>query len=186
MWWQTAAEVEEAVSYLEDKLCLPELVNYTFTHRSRLVRPVVSYDATALALSFLPAAGEESNAKDSTDDNYTYHHLRRDLCESISLCDRQFGSRYTVPSAHVTIARWALPPGLDREAELNTISQRAPRIVDQIESINRELQSDDWHRFGDPHQGEWWVGQETGLQLNKGRTWYGRDCSVYSGQGFNP
>lgn len=184
MWWQTAPEVDQAVSFIEEKLSLPDIVNYTLTHRARLVRPVVSYDATALALSFLPAAGEGSSGQYSSDDSYSYHHLRRDICEITSQSGRQFGSRYTVPSAHLTIARFAVPPGLNKEAEANLLCERASRIISQIESINQELQSDDWPRFGNPSQGEWWVGQETGLDINKDRTWYGRGTSVHVGKGF--
>lgn len=182
MWWQTAPEVEEAVSFLEEKLSLPDLVNYTLTHRARLIRPVISYDATALALSFLPAAGERSEDQDSTDDSYSYHHLRRDLCDVTSQSGRQFGSRYTVPSAHVTIARFAMPPGLDREVEVNGLCERASRIIAQIEGINQELQSDDWPRFGNPVEGEWRVGQGSGLHLSKGRTWYGQGINVHVGK----
>lgn len=39
---------------------IPRMVNFMMDekHRARLIKPLVSYDSSAIALSFLPAAGE--------------------------------------------------------------------------------------------------------------------------------
>ena len=172
-----ASEADRFRTILQEKLPLQEIVDYTLTHSPRLVRPIVSYDFSALALSFVPAA-ETSN------DHYTYHHLRSDLWDKVSRTGAQFGSRYTVPSAHVTIARFAVPPGLDRETEAEELCRRRAELVEKLESINQELRSKDWERFGSPARGKWVVGKERGLELNKGQSWYGKGEAVFIGKGF--
>ena len=107
----TAMEVthslpEQEIDSLVEKL-LPEvraIADYTFDHRARLVKPMVSYDAQALALSLLPATGEGSRSLD--EDEYTYHHLRRDLFANIQTAGVKVASRYVIPSAHLTIGRF--------------------------------------------------------------------------------
>ena len=71
----TAPEIEAFVPQMQP--ILSAMANFTNTHRARLVKPVVSFDAQALALSFLPAAGEPGRSLD--EDKYSYHHLRREL-----------------------------------------------------------------------------------------------------------
>lgn len=180
-----ASEVDEAAEICKKSLPLEDVVNYTFTHRNQVIRPIVSYDATALALSFVPAAGEPSSKTVTTgSDQYTYHHLRRDLWDVANQTGLPLASRYTVPSAHVTIARFAVSLGSDRATELNGLCERANDIVARIEDINQELRSDDWRRFGDPTQGEWRVGEESGLHFVHGPLWYGKCDSVVVGKGF--
>ncbi|KAJ5888751.1 Ribosomal protein L44e [Penicillium taxi] len=165
----TPPMIDDTISFLKGSLPLEEVVEYTHTHSPRLVRPIISYDAAAMALSFVPASGEPASRPGYTGkDNYTYHHLRSDLYDIVSSTGRQFESRYLVPSAHVTIARFAVPPGYDKSVELDGLCKRASAIVDKIEKINQELQSDEWKRFGNSSRGEWIIGQETGLELNKG------------------
>ena len=53
---KTAPEIDALVEQLRP--VLEEVTDYTLTHRSRLVKPMITYDAQAMALSFLPAAGE--------------------------------------------------------------------------------------------------------------------------------
>ncbi|KAJ5933533.1 hypothetical protein N7454_005862 [Penicillium verhagenii] len=175
---KTRTEVDEAMEIFQQKLPLEDIVSYTLTHSPKLIRPIISYDSTAIALSFLPAA----EAKDW----YTYHHLRRDLWDIMSESGCQLGARYNVPSAHVTIARFAMPPGADRTKELNDLCMRASGLVEKIEDINQELQSGDWKRFGHPSRGTWVVGEEKGMQLNQGRSWYGKGDVVLTGRGFCP
>ena len=102
---KTAPEIQKLVDGVRDKI--PAITDYTYTHRARLIKPLIGYDASALALSFVPAAGEGLHAgRTLEDDKFTYHHLRRDL---FSLC-RDAGvnveSRYVVPSSHLTIGRY--------------------------------------------------------------------------------
>ncbi|KAK3045627.1 hypothetical protein LTS18_013660, partial [Coniosporium uncinatum] len=75
---RTKAEIQTLVEQL--KPAVSKIVNYTLDHRARLIKPMIGYDASAIALSFVPAAGEAlPEARAVTDDAYTYHHLRRDL-----------------------------------------------------------------------------------------------------------
>ncbi|KAJ5805997.1 Ribosomal protein L44e [Penicillium pulvis] len=163
---KTRTEVDDMIAIFQQKLPLEEIVNYTLTHSPRLVRPIVSYDATAVALSFVPAAETDK-------DLYTYHHLRRDLWDFVSESGCQLGARYIVPSAHVTIGRYAMPPGADQSKELDDLCVRVAGLIEKIEDINQELMSGYWKRFGSPSRGVWVVGQEQGMQLNQGRSWYG-------------
>jgi len=93
---KTTEEIQQLVDVMHSKI--PSITNYTFDHRARLVKPMIGFDASALALSFVPAAGEPSNrGRTKDDDSYTYHHLRRDL---YSLCQDTgvtVDSRYVVP-----------------------------------------------------------------------------------------
>ena len=84
---------------------VPEITGHTYSHRARLVKPVVSFDAQALALSFLPAAGEPGTTAEGQD-SYTYHHLRKDLFTKAQATGVKVASRYVVPSAHLTVGRF--------------------------------------------------------------------------------
>ena len=171
------SEVDEVSAIVQPTLSIEETMSYTLTHSTRLIRPVISYDATAFALIFVPAA-------EKTIDAYTYHHLRRDMWDIMSKSECQIGSRYYLPSAHVTIARFAIPPEADRSKTLEDLCGRATVMVKKIESINQILESTDWKQFGSPSRGEWVVGHERGLEFNKGCSWYGGGEAVYVGQGF--
>jgi len=91
------------------------ITNYTHNHRARLVKPMLSYDLAAIAVSFLPAAGEivtspapvapQPDDRRTRDDGYTYHHLRRDVFDLAKDTGVEVGSRYVVPSAHITLGR---------------------------------------------------------------------------------
>ncbi|KAI1331796.1 RNA ligase/cyclic nucleotide phosphodiesterase [Xylariaceae sp. FL0255] len=84
---RTAEEIESLKNTI--KSAIPDIASYTYLHRARLVKPMISYDLSAFAVSFLPAAGEVTlspaptapdNAKVlKQGDDYTYHHLRRDM-----------------------------------------------------------------------------------------------------------
>ncbi|KAJ5815213.1 60S ribosomal protein L44 [Penicillium riverlandense] len=133
---RTESEIEDLVSFLQQRAPLQELVDYTLTHRARLVKPMVNYDSSAIALSFVPAAGE--------DDRYTYHHLRSDIYDSITRSGCPITSRYTVPSAHVTLARFITQDGflLGDTKELDR--ERSSLLVDTIEKINDRLRDKYW------------------------------------------
>ena len=171
---RTEPEIEDIVSFVQQNAPLPELVNYTLTHRTRLVKPLVNYDSSAIALSFVPAAGEE--------DHYTYHHLRSDLYDSIIRSGCPITSRYTVPSAHVTLARFITQDGFLLGDAKQHDRARISLLVDTIQKINDKLRDQHWQNE-DP-QGEWLVGQEKGLELVKGRSWYGKGDRVLIGEGF--
>ena len=185
----TSPEIATLVSQFATP-ALEAMANYTQAHRARLVKPLLSYDSQALALSFLPAAGEprgtvsssslsdpESKVPDS--DAYTYHHLRRDLFAQATRAGVKVGSRYVVPSAHLTIARFVKRQDFDVE-----------RFVKVIEGVNEWLINEFWPqgnggKGGIKQGGEWVVGDEKGLEVRKGTLWYGGGGeTVTLGEGF--
>lgn len=150
------------------------MANYTFGHRTRLVKPMICYDATAMALSFLPATGIPPE-----NETYTYHHLRRDLFDRVAATGVQFNSRYAVPSAHITIARFITQDGFQYGSgpeNCRIDSGRVRALIEKIECINDRLKQG-WH-------GEWVVGQERGLEFHKGQSWYGGGEAIVVGRGF--
>ncbi|GAQ06880.1 hypothetical protein ALT_4201 [Aspergillus lentulus] len=173
---RTSLEVDSFVSHIEKSGVISDLVNYTFNHRARLVKPVVSFDAAAMALSFVPAAGEPSRwSRSAEDDKYTYHHLRRDLYAGVAATGLQLKPRYLVPSAHITIARFITHDGFLLE-KLGPVGEpvydreRVAALVDKIEQINQTIQAKYWPGENRTVSAgaEWVVGEETGLEVCKG------------------
>ncbi|KAJ6083712.1 hypothetical protein N7467_007847 [Penicillium canescens] len=160
----TGSDVDEICSSLEQSGSLQELINYTLTHRARLVKPIVSIDTSAIALSFLPAAGEEEISPYSgKDDTFTYHHLRRDLYDLVTRSGCSIAARYTLPSAHITIARFVRTDGSQEDPR--TTKTYAANLVSKIDDINEKLDSSE-----NAFNAEWVIGHEKGLDLMKGRT----------------
>lgn len=191
---RTPEEIASLVSRLRP--ALPHLTNLTFSRRSRLVKPQVSYDLSAFALSFLPAAGErivspgprqanptriakskclEDNSE--LDDTYTYHHLRRDVFSVVQETGVDIGSRYVVPSAHITLGRY-LSQGDHATDEMREC------WVQTIDDINRWLENEVWEVADGEFIGEWIVGQERGLDARSGTLWYGGGRTISLGEGF--
>lgn len=194
---RTPAEVASLVRQMRP--ALPALTNFTFTHRSRLVKPMLSYDLAAVAVSFLPAAGEPvtspppcatATATDETGDNrdaphphqtndgYTYHHLRKDVFDLAKTAGGvDITSRYVVPSAHITLGRYLTQ-------EDHATPERRERWTRTIEEINGWLEREVWDTAGEDFVGEWIVGQERGLDARCGSLWYGGGRSLMMGEGF--
>jgi hypothetical protein len=191
----TAQGIADLVSSMRP--AIPALTGLTFTRRSRLVKPMVSYDLSAVAVSFLPASGEEvvspaavsppvetttaaesgqENGTVTEGDHYTYHHLRRDVftmaSESVPV-----GSRYVVPSAHITVGRYLT------QADHETPEQRE-RWIRAIEEVNKWLEDEVWEVKDGEFIGEWVVGQERGLEARCGTLWYGGGRTILAGEGF--
>lgn len=170
--------------------------------RARLVKPLLAYDAAAVALTWLPAAQEEADA-------YTYHHLRRDMWELISeasttnVAAAEAGkkpegpvpvkSRYTVPSAHLTItrniSRWdVVADGPTPEMEANgqhheevVNHDTVQRFVKALDEVNEWLQKEYW----DEESGmDWTIGEEKGLDCRSGPSWFGGGETIRLGKGF--
>lgn len=186
---RTRSELEGLVSELEATGIILELAEYTVNHRSRLIKPIISYDASAMALSFVPAAGEGT---DNTDDGaYSYHHLRRDLYDRVAETGIKVIPRYIVPSAHITIARFITHDGflLEKNGPDGTRVDREQlkALMEKLEHINQGLQQKYWPNSegGNISSGEWVVGHEKGLELCKGASWYGKGECVLIGKGFN-
>lgn len=207
---ETAALVDAMRPLLATLTDLPaDLAARTPGRRARLVKPVLTYDAAAVALSYLPAAGEGeggSRGRDGGADAYSYHHLRRELWDIASVTSSRnsaasvasaraetdrlpsdsstststitskgvpIASRYTVPSAHMTIARFITPQGTEG---------RMPAFVAAVEAANAWLESNVWTDVG--AGGEWVVGEERGLDCRVGTLWYGGGETVRIGRGI--
>ena len=182
----TAPEIHSLVEQMSSSK--EQITNHTYDHRARLVKPSVSFDAQALALSFLPAAGEESQSeRTSHDDAYTYHHLRRDLFALATEAGVTVASRYVVPSAHLTIGRFIETSDFEVEhgGEGKIDGARVAELVKVIEEINEWLEREFWPIDGRIKEGgEWIVGEEKGLDFRQGALWYGGGETVRLGKGF--
>lgn len=176
---QKKAELLRLVDIMKSKI--PSITDHTFSHRVRLVKPMLSYDAAAIALSFLPAAGEEpSTTHDQSADSYTYHHLRRyiyGLCRSTGV---DVASRYVVPSSHITIARFVKQNDLNIADNGDIDRRKVEELIEKLTSINARLHFDQWSN----HANSWQVGEEKGLVCRTGTVWYGGGQSVHEGRGF--
>jgi hypothetical protein len=162
------------------------MTDYTFSHRARLIKPMLSYDGSALALSFLPAAGEglplsasSSSERSQEDDRFTYHHLRRDLFNIAKATGVSIDSRYVVPSSHITLGRFLTQDDHDSPEKME-------RFIKKIEEINAWLEEEYWPKDGGERRedGEWIVGQGKGLDFREGTLWYGGGNTVRIGKGF--
>jgi hypothetical protein len=184
----TAEEIDSLV-----KALLPKSKDIAdLSKRARLIKPMLSYDSAALALSFVPAAGEDLiHGRTAPDDHYTYHHFRRDLYAAITAAGVNVGSRYVVPSAHLTIARFNSPNvfgGDPMDAEVTLDMKKRKHWIHEIELINDWLGNEFWPQDDHPIKagGEWIVGEEKGLDFRKGTLWYGGGETIYLGKGFEP
>ena len=180
---KTEAEIERLVNIMESMV--PEIADFTYNHRARLVKPMLSYDAAAIALSFLPAAGEGLPKAKATDaDTYTYHHLRRDLYGLCKSAGVEVASRYVVPSSHLTIARFVTQEDISNKDGNGIDPGKVGGLVEKLEEINAELRSRYWSEGSLTSERSWIVGEEKGLDYRRGTLWYGGGHSHYVGKGF--
>lgn len=183
----TGFQIEKLLRHI--KPIVSPMTNYPFFHRARLIKPLLSYDNQAIALSFLPASNENiPDAPAGNDKTYTYHHLRRDLYGLCTSTGVSPGSRYVVPSAHLTIARFVTErkPAKDDKDQLPNSSEEIVRWVHHLEETNTWLKEEFWPQSRSPSnvQGEWVVGEERGLECRAGTLWYGGGWSVDVGRWF--
>lgn len=186
---RTAEEIERMKQIFEPSC--QAYADHTRTHRARLVKPFLSYDLAAVALTFVPAAGEcVPKDRKPSDDEYTYHHLRRDLYHRLEESGLEVDSRYVVPSAHLTIARFNSPNvfgGDPMNGEISKDIKKRKHWIKEIEMINNWLESEYWPKEDSNYikaGGEWLVGEEKGLDIRSGTLWYGGGESMYVGKGF--
>ena len=188
---RTNDEIAELIEQLSPKAV--EITDYTYSHRARLIKPTLGFDASAFALSFLPAAGEGlSNGRSKSNDEYTYHHLRRDIYSLVKDTGTEIGSRYTVPSSHLTIGRFVTPQDTSKDADEGVGAsiadpEKMAQVVEKIGAINNWLQEEYWPKDTGPpirEGGEWIVGEEKGLDFHQGTLWYGKGERVRLGRGF--
>ena len=159
-----------------------EIASFFAKTRTRLVKPMLSFDDTAVALSYVPAAGEVSNGHQPVIDDYTYLHLRRDLTDLCVKRGLKVNARYASPSCHLTIARF-----VTRGNQSSNVESGCPTMaswVGAIESLNGMLAEDYWPHHGvTPQTGIWNVGAERGLDIREGTLWYGGGTSLHVGPG---
>lgn len=167
-----AEEIQGLVDQMREKI--PSITDWPLDHRTRLIKPMVGFDASALAVSFVPAASEELvSGKTMHDDSYTYHHLRRDLFNECSKTGVSVDSRYVVPSAHLTVGRFIDTTDFESDGKFD--SQKMQALVNKIEKINARLEKEFWpeHNGGKvPDNGNWVLGEERGLVSRMGTVWY--------------
>jgi len=166
------------------KNSIQDIVNFTQLHRARLIKPKIGYDTSALALSFVPAAGEVlSDGRTLDDDGYTYTHLRRDLFDECTRAGVAVGSRYVYETAHLTVARFVNEKDFEGHGGLD--GGKVRELVEVIEEINNWLEREFWPKDeGVKSGGEWIVGSERGLVLRSGTVWYGGGQTIGKGDGF--
>jgi hypothetical protein len=177
----THSKMPPEISLLKDSLSsiIPEVVNIssqTPDKRARLIKPQIGYDASALALSFVPS-----------EDKYSYHHLRRDVF-TLASSKVKIESRYIVPSAHLTIGRFITASDFSSSKEEGESfdSSKMAKLVSVIEEINTWLVEEYWPKPDGKVKegGEWRVGEGKGLDFRFGTLWYGGGESVMVGEGF--
>ncbi|RPA78054.1 hypothetical protein BJ508DRAFT_416690 [Ascobolus immersus RN42] len=158
----THSTTSETIESLVDTIApsLPDILAHTKLHRARLTAPLLSFDAAAMAISFLPSPAKN--------DKYTYHHLRRDLYGLCRDAGVEVDSRYVLPSAHITVARFVENEGLKGKME---------EWMREVEGINAWLREE----CGGVN---WEVGEERGLDCRRGQLWYGGGDTVGLGEGF--
>lgn len=177
----TEGQIDELVHTLRSSKNVTgaDISGYPLKHKSRLLKPMVSFDASALALSFVPAAGEGSpGVSGGHDDHFSYHHLRRDIFDLVRQTGLPVASRYIVPSAHVTIARFINHEGFlvkNASGGEGIDASRVKFLIDRVDRINEVLQKRYWPQDDGsyPEEGEWVVGRDQELVIRKGRLWYG-------------
>ncbi|KAF4153585.1 hypothetical protein CNMCM6069_000600 [Aspergillus lentulus] len=188
----TEEQIESLVNTLQSSQNIPsaDIADYAFAHQTRLVKPMVGFDSAAMALTFVPAAGETSDAqRNIEDETYTYHHLRRDIFDMVRAAGIPVASRYIVPSAHLTIARFITQDGFIRQdvaGEGHVDPSKVKELIDKIDEINQRLQDGYWPSKNGTIKagGEWLVGREQGLVIRRGRLWYGGGDDVQLGKGY--
>jgi vesicle-fusing ATPase len=177
-------EVESIISTIKDSV--DRIVNYTYDHRVRLVKPVIGFDASALALSFVPAAGEAlTGGRTVEDDSYTFTHLRRDLFDECINAKADVQSRYIIETSHLTVARFINEKDFRKPDDWGLDHEKVAEFIQVIEELNSWLENEYWPTNGSIEPGgEWLVGQEKGLDLRCGTPWYGGGDRVQLGRGY--
>lgn len=181
---KTEAEMEQLVRLMEDKI--PEIADYAYDHTPALGKPMLSYDAAAIALSFLPAdcAPAATKPDGETKRAYTYHHLRRDMYSLCKSAGVEVASRYVVPSAHLTIARFVSQKDIEKGDGSGPDPVKVKALVNGLERIDADLRNEHGNSEGQFRSGTWFVGEEKGLDCRKGRLWYGGGTTIRLGRSF--
>jgi hypothetical protein len=152
-------------SFLGDHLLLKLLSVISSPEREplRLIKPMLLFDKSGVALSFVPAVADN-----------TYHHLRTQLHTMLLETGMAIDTCYTAPIAHITIARFVddrlfIPcPDWPKTKE-----EQLHAWEDLISAVNRDLRRKYWGE-GNEAAFEWVVGKELGLEAQLGYIKFGR------------
>ncbi|KAJ7759399.1 RNA ligase/cyclic nucleotide phosphodiesterase [Mycena maculata] len=177
---RTADEIALLVNQLRD--VAPSIVNHPVGHRTRLIKPFLCFNTIAVALTFIPAV--EVSAPGHINP-YTYHHMRRDLFDHARTSGAEIGSRYAVPSAHITIGRYIRTEDFETDGKVDL--KKANRLVERIDEINALLERELWPKEDGSIAagGEWIFGEQKGLEWHTGPVWYGSGGeTLLVGEGF--
>ncbi|KAF3479622.1 uncharacterized protein GIQ15_06598 [Arthroderma uncinatum] len=156
---------------VQELLDHPVTLNATDHRAARLGRPILLFDGVGVAIAFVPLGT----------DQYTYHHLRRDLHSIALRSGITTDTCYTACMAHITLGRFVDTKNFFDSENAETALQRLKVWMDTIQSMNEELKerysTDEW---------EWTVGGEKGLELQMGMLKFGRatDAAEMVGRRF--
>lgn len=188
---------------------LPALTSFTHAHRARLVRPMVSYDLAAVAVSFLPACGEpvaspppadwaggdghgggdgDGEQQQQQQQQKQHGHHRADDAYTYHHLRRDVFDLARTTGVDID-SRYVVPSahitlGRYLTQEDHATPELRQRWVDAIDEINAWLARDVWDRTDGDFVGEWIVGQEKGLDARSGTLWYGGGKTIMMGEGF--
>ncbi|EAW25191.1 uncharacterized protein NFIA_106800 [Aspergillus fischeri NRRL 181] len=155
---------------------LRKVAGFHEAHRARLVKPRLSFSDSGVALSYVPAAGEITDDR-AMDESYTYLHLRRDI---FNLCRGQVldvNAQHPPTSCHITVARFVTTE--DHSSGSKPDHTAIAAWVSAIEKINEMIAMEYWPRGGTaPEAGNWIIGEDRGLDIREGTTWYGGGRSL--------
>ena len=113
--------------------------------------------------------------------------LNRGKIENDQTKGVEINTRYIVPSAHLTIARFvtAKDTTIDGTEAGIVDAEKIRKWVEGIEGVNEWLESKYWGSEGSGEETTHWIiGEEKGLDFRSGPCWYGGGESVAVGQGF--
>lgn len=160
------------------KPCLKKLASIFHGQQIRLVKPKLSFNEGGVALSFVPAADEETQDSRTKTTDYTYLHLRRDI---FALCSEKGVDAETQKGAtacHITLARFITQEDHNRNG--NPSQEAMASWVTGIEEINEMLAQKYWPHEGSvpPDSGSWVIDGRRSLDIRAGTIWYGGGQSL--------
>ncbi|CCT72946.1 uncharacterized protein FFUJ_12844 [Fusarium fujikuroi IMI 58289] len=160
------------------KPCLKKLASIFHGQQIRLVKPKLSFNEGGVALSFVPAADEETQDSRTKTTDYTYLHLRRDI---FALCSEKGVDAETQKGAtacHITLARFITQEDHSRNG--NPSQEAMAFWVTGIEEINEMLAQKYWPHEGSvpPDSGSWVIDGRRSLDIRAGTIWYGGGQSL--------
>ena len=178
---QTEKQISMLLAMLQS--CVESVTDYPYHHRTRLVKPLISFDASALALSFIPAAGE---GRPESKDSFTYLHLRRDVYDLCISSGVPVVSRYVVPSCHLTIGRFVSQEDFcSKSGGFSSFDHSlVQNFVQKVDELNKWLKTAYWPSREEDLPLEWLIGEGNGLECRRGTLWYGGGEKIRLGRGF--